>query len=94
MRLMGASQSLYRMMRSAVLIATRTEVRNFTCLTPEQAAVIRSRMNQTIKEGMDFGVNMWQKRLRQIAADPVLKRDIKEAVEFTAATWQQDAGEQ
>jgi hypothetical protein len=80
-----------KMMGSAVLAATGMEVRNFTSLTPEQAVLIRFRMKQTIKEGVEFGVGRWQKSLRQVAADPVLKQDLKEAVEYTAATWHREA---
>ncbi|MDA2916612.1 hypothetical protein MYX64_07220 [Nitrospinae bacterium AH_259_B05_G02_I21] len=80
-----------RMMASAVLTATGLEVRNFTSITPAQAALARARMKQTIKEGMDFGFDQWQRRVRQVAADPVLKQDFKEAIQYTAKTWHREA---
>ena len=80
-----------RMMGSAVLAATGVDVRNFTSITPAQAALIRSAMKFNIKKGMDFGFGQWQTRVRQVVADPVLKQDFKEAIQYTAKTWHREA---
>lgn len=80
-----------RMMASAVLTATGLEVRNFTSITPAQAALIRAKMKFNIKKGMDFGFGQWQTRVRQVAADPVLKQDFKEAIQYTAKAWHREA---
>ncbi len=80
-----------RMMGSAVLAATGVEVRNFTSITPAQAALIRSAMKFNIKKGIDFGFGQWQTRVRQVTADPVLKQDFKEAIQYTAKAWHREA---
>ena len=79
---------------SAVLVTTGIEVHNLTNLSPDQAIVFRSKVKQTIKEGIDFGFGQWQKRVRQVASDPKLKQDLKEAIEFATTTWHQKARKQ